>query len=56
MMMLTFRTDGAGLTVECTIKPEIGTATDTEAPPDLPPAGLACCPATPASTSSPSAA
>jgi CubicO group peptidase (beta-lactamase class C family) len=44
MMTLTFRTDGAGLTVECTIKPEIRAATDTELPPDLPPADLGLLP------------
>ncbi len=44
MMTLTFRSDGAGLTVECTIKPEIRAATDTELPPDLPPADLGLLP------------
>jgi CubicO group peptidase (beta-lactamase class C family) len=44
MMTLTFRTDGAGLTVECTIKPEIRAATDTQLPPDLPPADLGLLP------------
>ena len=44
MMTLTFRTDGVGLTVECTIKPEIRAATDTELPPDLPPADLGLLP------------
>jgi CubicO group peptidase (beta-lactamase class C family) len=44
MMTLTFRTDGAGVTVECTIKPEIRAATDTELPPDLPPADLGLLP------------
>jgi CubicO group peptidase (beta-lactamase class C family) len=44
MMTLIFRTDGAGLTVECTIKPEIRAATDTELPPDLPPADLGLLP------------
>lgn len=38
MMRLTFRTDGAAMTVEAAIKPEIRAATDTELPPDLPPA------------------
>ena len=44
MMTLTFRNDGAGLTVECTIKPQIRAATDAELPPDLPPAGLGLLP------------
>jgi hypothetical protein len=44
MMTLTFRTGGAGMTVECTIKPEIRAATDTELPPDLPPADLGLLP------------
>jgi CubicO group peptidase (beta-lactamase class C family) len=44
MMTLTFRTDGAALTVECAIKPEIRAATGTELPPDMPPAGLGLLP------------
>jgi CubicO group peptidase (beta-lactamase class C family) len=44
MMTLIFRTDRAGLTVECTIKPEIRAATDTELPPDMPPAELGLLP------------
>ena len=44
MMTLTFRADGAGLTVECTIKPEIRAATGTELPPDMPPANLGLLP------------
>ncbi|MET8312163.1 hypothetical protein [Micromonospora sp. NPDC005173] len=36
--------DGTGLTVECGIKPEIRAATDTELPPDLPPADLGLLP------------
>lgn len=44
MMTLTIRTDGAGLTIECGIKPEIRAATDTELPPDLPPADLGLLP------------
>jgi CubicO group peptidase (beta-lactamase class C family) len=44
MMTLTIGTDGAGLTVECGIKPEIRAAADTELPPDLPPAGLGLLP------------
>ena len=44
MMTLTFRTDGVRLTLECTIKPEIRAATDTELPPDLPPADLGLLP------------
>lgn len=44
MMRVTFRTDGAGLTVEFTIKPEIRAATGTELPPDIPPADLGLLP------------
>jgi len=44
MMTLTIATDGAGLTIECAIKPEIRAATDTELPPDLPPADLGLLP------------
>ncbi len=44
MMRLIFRADGAGLTVEAVIKPEIRAATETELPPDLPPAGLGLLP------------
>ena len=44
MMTLIFRADGAGLTVECMIKPQIRAATDTELPPDLPPAELGLLP------------
>ncbi|WP_406037543.1 serine hydrolase domain-containing protein [Micromonospora sp. NBC_00898] len=44
MMTLTIATDGTGLTVECGIKPEIRAATDTELPPDLPPADLGLLP------------
>lgn len=44
MMRVTFRTDVAGLTVEFTIKPEIRAATETELPPDLPPADLGLLP------------
>lgn len=44
MMRVTFRTDGAGMTAEFTIKPEIRAATDTELPPDLPPADLTLLP------------
>ena len=44
MMRVTFATDGAGLTVECTIKPEIRAATATELPPDMPPAALGLLP------------
>lgn len=47
MMRVTFRTDGAGLTVEFTIKPEIRAATETELPPDLPPADLGLLPGDP---------
>ncbi len=44
MMTLTIGSDGAGLTVECGIKPEIRAASLTEPPPDLPPAGLGLLP------------
>jgi CubicO group peptidase (beta-lactamase class C family) len=44
MMRVTFRTDGAGLTVEFAIKPEIRAATSTELPPDMPPADLGVLP------------
>ena len=44
MMRVTFRADGAGLTVEFTIKPEIRAATGTELPPDMPPADLGLLP------------
>ncbi|GII57922.1 hypothetical protein Pth03_63110 [Planotetraspora thailandica] len=40
MMRLIIATNGTGLTIECMIKPEIRAATDTELPPDLPPADL----------------
>jgi hypothetical protein len=44
MMRLTLDTDGAGLTIECAIKPEIRAVADTELPPDLPPAVLGLLP------------
>ncbi|MEU7629056.1 serine hydrolase domain-containing protein [Nocardia sp. NPDC049220] len=44
MMRLTLDTNGTGLTIECAIKPEIRAATDTELPPDLPPAALGLLP------------
>jgi CubicO group peptidase (beta-lactamase class C family) len=44
MMTLTFRAEGARLTVECMIKPEIRAATDTELPPDLPSADVGLLP------------
>jgi CubicO group peptidase (beta-lactamase class C family) len=44
MMTLIIATEGAGLTIECGIKPEIRAAADTELPPDLPPAGLGLLP------------
>jgi len=40
MMRLIIASDGAGLTIECRIKPEIRAAAPNEPPPDLPPAGL----------------
>ncbi|WP_330299304.1 serine hydrolase domain-containing protein [Streptomyces sp. NBC_00503] len=44
LMTLTIATEGAGLTIACAIKPEIREASDTELPPDLPPAGLGLLP------------
>jgi CubicO group peptidase (beta-lactamase class C family) len=44
MMRVTFRADGAALTVEFAIKPEIRGATGTELPPDMPPAELGLLP------------
>lgn len=44
MMTLTIGSDGAGLTVECGIKPEVRAAADTELPPNLPPGGLGLLP------------
>ena len=43
-MTLIIDTDGATLTVECRIKPEIRAASEAELPPDLPPAGLGLLP------------
>ncbi|MFD8246884.1 hypothetical protein [Nocardia sp. NPDC059691] len=40
MMRLTLDTDGARVTIECAIKPEIRAAAVTDLPPDLPPATL----------------
>ena len=45
-MTLIIDTDGATLTVECRIKPEIRAASEAELPPDLPPAGLGLLPGT----------
>ncbi|WP_433523925.1 serine hydrolase domain-containing protein [Nocardia pseudovaccinii] len=44
MMRLTLDSDGTGLTIACAIKPEFRAATDTELPPDLPPATLGLLP------------
>lgn len=44
LMTIVIDTDGAGLTVECGIKPEIRAAADTELPLDLPPADLGLLP------------
>ncbi|MET9610048.1 serine hydrolase domain-containing protein [Streptomyces sp. NPDC006512] len=44
LMTLTIATDGAELTMACDIKPEIRAATNTELPPDLPPARLGLLP------------
>lgn len=44
MMRVIFRTDGAGMTAEFTIKPETRAATGTELPPDMPPADLGLLP------------
>jgi CubicO group peptidase (beta-lactamase class C family) len=43
-MTLIIDTDGATLTVECQIKPEIRAASEAELPPDLPPAALGLLP------------
>ena len=43
-MTLTIATDGAGLTIEAGIKPEIRAAADTELPPDYPPADIGLLP------------
>ena len=55
-MTLTIATDGAGLTLEAALKPEVRAALDTDPGPDYR-AGRssACCPATGTSTSSPAA-
>lgn len=45
MMRLVIATDGTGLTIECAIRPEIRAGSDTELPPDLPPADLGLLPA-----------
>ena len=44
MMTLAFVVTGDGLTVACEIKPEVRAATETELPPDLPPAELGLLP------------
>lgn len=44
IMRVTLDTDGAQLTVECAIKPEIRAASGTELPPDLPAAALGLLP------------
>ncbi|HEY3503398.1 MAG TPA: hypothetical protein VGN37_11530 [Actinocatenispora sp.] len=41
---MTIATDGAGMTVECRIKPEVRATSQTEMPPDLPPAVLGLLP------------
>ena len=43
-MTLTIATDGAGLTLEVRIKPEVRAALDTELPPDYPPAAIGLLP------------
>jgi hypothetical protein len=43
-MTLTIGTDGAGLTLEVGLKPEIRAAWDREAPPDYPPAATGLLP------------
>ncbi|MGW3095122.1 serine hydrolase domain-containing protein [Streptomyces sp. NPDC001102] len=43
-MTLTVDTDGATMTVECRIKPEIRAASETELPADMPPAELGLLP------------
>ena len=42
--MLTISANGAGLTLEVGIKPEIRAAADKELPPDYPPAGIGLLP------------
>jgi CubicO group peptidase (beta-lactamase class C family) len=44
LMTLTIAADNGELTIACAIKPEIRATTDTELPPDLPPAGLGLLP------------
>jgi len=44
MMTIIIASDGAGLTIECKLKPEVRASTDTELPPDLPPAELGLLP------------
>jgi CubicO group peptidase (beta-lactamase class C family) len=44
IMQLIVADDGSGLTVECLIKPEIRAASETELPPDLPPAAVGLLP------------
>jgi CubicO group peptidase (beta-lactamase class C family) len=56
MMRVTFRTDGAGLTVEFTIKPRSARRPTPNCPPICRRPISACCLATPTSTSSPAAA
>jgi len=45
IMTITIADTGAGLTIDCVIKPEVRAAADTELPPDLPPATLGLLPA-----------
>jgi CubicO group peptidase (beta-lactamase class C family) len=44
VMTLTISADGAGLTLECLMKPEIRAAADKELPPDYPPATIGLLP------------
>jgi CubicO group peptidase (beta-lactamase class C family) len=44
VMTLTIDTDGAGLRIDCRMKPEIRAAADKQLPPDYPPAGVGLLP------------
>ncbi|MBF6133626.1 beta-lactamase family protein [Nocardia otitidiscaviarum] len=44
MMRLTLTAEGTAVTIGCAIKPDVRAATDTEMPPDLPPAILGLLP------------
>ena len=44
MMVLTIAADGTDLTIACDIRPDVRAASDTQLPPDLPPASMALLP------------